>query len=271
MWLVAKATPAVWVVNAEVWSRRRLQRFCGSLGLRRGLRPSRAATGPRPRGPNAPWRPTCRIAGLDVVSRGMDAAVRGPFARKPFMPSSLPAGARCSTRPSTRRSDGWRPKTRGAATARGPQCRAGRQLRLRVPPWSRRVGGAGGRHRDGATATLAVKHALVAECDKCFFDECSRREWLLHRILRPTSPLAPEYCSNDARRCERPRRRRRRPVDALLPRGSFTSRSKLPVVYRRGRDASSSGIASLVPAGTGPASWARTAVAFLERPVRVLV
>ena len=165
------------------------------------------------------------------------------------MPSSLPAGARCSTRPSTRRSDGWRPKTRGAATARGPQCRAGRQLRLRVPPWSRRVGGAGGRHRDGATATtLAVKHALVAECDECFFDECSRREkWLLHRILRPTSPLAPEYCSNDARRCERPRRRRRRPVDALLPRGSFTSRSKLPVVYREGLDASSSGFAS--PAG----------------------
>ena len=98
-----------------------------------------------------------------------------------------------------------------------------------------------------------MKHALVAECDECFFDECSRREkWLLHRILRPTSPLAPEYCSNDARRCERPRRRRRRPVDALLPRGSFTSRSKLPVVCRRGLDASSSGIASLPPAGPGP-------------------
>ena len=158
------------------------------------------------------------------------------------MPSSLPAGARCSTRPSTRRSDGWRPKTRGAATARGPQCRAGRQLRLRVPPWSRRVGGAGGRHRDGATATtLAVKHALVAECDECFFDECSRREkWLLHRILRPTSPLAPEYCSNDARRCERPRRRRRRPVDALLQRGSFTNRSKLSVVFHLTCEVSSS-------------------------------
>ena len=27
MWLDAKTTPAVWVVNAEVWSRRRLQRF----------------------------------------------------------------------------------------------------------------------------------------------------------------------------------------------------------------------------------------------------
>ena len=38
----------------------------------------------------------------------------------------------------------------------------------------RRVGGAGGRRRDGATARLAVKHALVAECYKCFVDECSR-------------------------------------------------------------------------------------------------
>ena len=40
----------------------------------------------------------------------------------------------------------------------------GRRLHLRVPPWPRRrrVGGAGGRRRDGATAMLAVKHALVA-------------------------------------------------------------------------------------------------------------
>ena len=36
-------------------------------------------------------------------------------------------------------------------------------------------------------------------------------------------------------------------MDALLPRGSFTSRSKLPVVYRGGLDAYSSGTAS--PAG----------------------
>ena len=120
---------------------------------------------------------------------------------------------------------------------------------------SRRIGGAGDHRRDGATATLA-KHALVAECDECFFDECSRKEkLLLHRILRPTSPPAPPCCSNDAWRCERPRRRRCRPVDALLPRGSFTSRSKLPVVYRGGLDASSSGIVSLPPAGTGPASF----------------
>ena len=55
---------------------------------------------------------------------------------------------------------------------------------------SRRIGGAGDHRRDGATATLA-KHALVAECDECFFDECSRKEkLLLHRILRPTSPPA---------------------------------------------------------------------------------
>ena len=75
---------------------------------------------------------------------------------------------------------------------------------------------------------------------------------LLHRILRPTSPPAPPRCSNDAWRCERPRLRRRRPVDALLPRGSFTSRSKLPVVFRGGLGAYSSGIASLPPAGPGP-------------------
>ena len=89
MWLVAKATPAVWVVNAEVWSRRRLQRFCGSLGLRRGLRPSRAATGPRPRGSNAPRRPAGRIAGLVVVYRGMDAAVRGSSRARPSRGSRL--------------------------------------------------------------------------------------------------------------------------------------------------------------------------------------
>ena len=94
---------------------------------------------------------------------------------------------------------------------------------------------------------------------------------LLHRILRPASPPAPPRCSNDAWRCERPRLRRRRPVDALLPRGSFTSRSKLPVVYRRDLAAFPRVSPLSRRPGLVPASWARTAAAFLERPVRELV
>ena len=80
----------------------------------------------------------------------------------------------------------------------------------------------------------ARREACAGRCMKSSTSSLSSRgeKWRLHQISGPTSSLAPEYCSNDAWRCERPRRRRRRPVDALLPRGSFTSRSKLSVVCR---------------------------------------
>ena len=94
----------------------------------------------------------------------------------------------------------------------------------------------------------------------------------LHRILRPASPPAPPRCSNDAWRCERPRRRRRRPVDAVLPRAV---RLLVVVSYLLSFVEASARIPRVSPLsrrpGLVPASWARTAAAFLERPVRVLV
>ena len=154
MWLVAKATPAVWVVNAEVWSRRRLQRFCGSLGLRRGLRPSRAATGPRPRGSNAPRRPACRIAGLVVASRDMDASVRGTSSARAlrgsrsslgaFPPARNAAHGRASAaamaddpKRAGRRPPGHSSKTRWASSARRTCSWARRWRAATTPPISR--------------------------------------------------------------------------------------------------------------------------------------
>ena len=137
---------------------------------------------------------------------------------------------------------------------------------------SRRIGGAGDHRRDGATATLA-KHALVAECDECFFDECSRKEkLLLHRILRPTSPPALHVAPTtrggasdrgvaDAgpwTRCCRRAVRLLVVVSYLLSIVEAVALLlRVPPLSRR--------------PGLVQASWARTAAAFLERPVRVLV
>ena len=119
---------------------------------------------------------------------------------------------------------------------------------------SRRVSGAGGCRRPQQRDGDARREACAGRCMKTSTSSMSSRgeKWRSHQISRPTSSLTPEYWSNAVWRCERPKPRRRRPVDALLPFGSFTSRSKLPVVYRRGLGAYSPGIASLLPVGPGP-------------------